>query len=318
MESTSRYAWPIRLALLGTLALAYFAPLITAMLVAVIGVPISFHYLIRWSRSKAKKAGLDDRKGPLQDLALIFATAPAVWLALVLDAKPGQEPPLAIAALWLWFQFAFLAPVLFVGRRLVLPGPNDSLKIGYFAIPWILMALFMAVGGRRQAWRAAYLDPQGRLGIGLIALAAVACLYSIVRLRAHFKHFPKGLFRRPAPRPDSRCRYLILGFVFSPVFWSLGFLALCLHWHVYLNDATSDTSPLAIRLMALHQALMEFTGLTLAFAFPLGVVLVWYALKYRMGSSPEPSAWVGVFLPWALLLLLIGIDPGGWFGWVFP
>lgn len=317
-DQISRYVWPIRLGFLAAIILIVYFTWVAAMLLAMIGVPIAFHYLIRWSRSKAKRADLDDRKLPIQDLALIFATAPCIWAALILASGNAHlEPQLAMVGIWLWFQFAFLAPILWLGRRVVLPGPNDAPKVGWFFTPWMLMALFMLFGGRRDVWRIAFSDPPAGQGWGLVASAALFSLYLLFRWRSRLNDLSQSLFTVPAHRPDSRWRFFILGFVFLPLVWGLLFVSLCVHWQVYLSGTSPDASWLAVRAIAFHQALVEFSVLAIAFAFPLGTLIVWYTLKFRMGATPEPWAWIGVFLPWALLLLAMGVDPGGWFAWVF-
>jgi len=291
--------------------------MIVLIILSVTVVPIGFHYLIRESQAKAKERSPRGERGPVHDLALFFATAPMVWLALALDAAYFRyDTSLVLAGFLLLFQFPLTSLVLFLGRNTLFPAKGDEVRLGLFFLPWALMLVGLFYLIQHHGWAPSFTDPRVQISLFLIGFVSVICLGAYLRFGVKWGASDENPLNPEAftigPWLIKLCRWFTVGFWIAPIVWLILFGVLWWHWKVLTPiPEVTNGPPVYPGILQAHEFTMEFLLFVLAFGFPWGAVLVWFTRTYLVTPKPKPRMWFLYLIPWGILFLFLLADPMG-------
>lgn len=303
--------------LIGAICLFVFSPTIVLIILSVLFVPIVFHYLIRVSQAKVKDRPRRGERGPIHDLALFFATAPMVWLALALDAAYfSYDTSLVLAGFLLLFQFPLTGLVLFFGRNTLFPAKGDTPRLVLFFLPWALMLVGLFFLIQHHGWGPTFTDPRVQISLFLIGFVWVICLGAFLRFGLKWGDSFENLLNPESftfgPWLIKLCRWFTVGFWVAPIVWLILFGLLWWHWKVLTPvPEVTNGPPVYPWILQAHEFTLEFLLFVLAFGFPCGAALVWFTRTYLVTPRPEPQRWFLFLIPWGFLFLILLADPMG-------
>lgn len=341
MLRSGRWVWLARLAFLGAPLVFFFTPVLGGLILATLLAPGLVHYLIREDQAAVKPRKPLVARGPLHDLALVFVGSPLVWVVLGLGGIPtSYDPAWTLSGLWMGFQCAPAASLLFLGRAELFPNRGNTPKPLILALPWLG---FLSVFGYGlvfgyQGW-GAILDQRFWLCLAMTVAIWILC----IRLVAASRGMSSGQTILSLIKKGSAWyRRGVGAFIAAPVVWMLLWMSLCVHASLHgetpgLVDPPSSSnlesdsppegpSPLArseplggaqaVSLM-IHRAVVDDVGLVIGFTLPLLVVWVFTPVQ-MLPRGPKKVTWtLGLLASWGVVLVLLLVDPWGWLGWYF-